>query len=188
VSERICYEFYKKTDPPYRSHIFRYYCARGFVEQGWKVLDLGCGCGKGAEVLGEIAGAVLGVDYDLGPIEHANKEHSAASVKFCCCRAEDFTYPSPAEMTVMIEALEHFDEPEEILKKVKKNTLHRIFITIPLGETTKTNPHHKSDWTVQKLVNLMKDDDWYVIDSAIQGNRYFISCWQRREDGTAGGD
>ena len=43
MSGHICWEAHERTGNMYRGHAFRYYVARGFVEKGWKVLDLGCG-------------------------------------------------------------------------------------------------------------------------------------------------
>lgn len=182
MSERICYEFYKPTDLRYRSHAFRYYCARGFVEKGWKVLDLGCGCGFGCELLSEVAGAVIGVDYAQGPIEHAKKEHSNSRVRFFRCSAENFQFPSPADMTVLIESLEHFKDPIGVLNKVKVNTKHRIFVTIPLGSNEK-NPHHMIHFpSAQSFTELMKDSRWYMVQGVFQKTypgEYLITCWER---------
>ena len=181
MTQRICYEYYKPTDPQYRTHVFRYYCARGFIEKGWKVLDLGCGCGFGCELFSEVAGSVLGVDIDPQPLDHAREVHSVASVNFFCCAAEDFEYPSAADMTVMIEALEHFDDPEKVMRKVLENTTHRVFVTVPIKPTVGINPSHKTDWTVNSLNTFILglSNDWQIIHGAVQDNLYYMSCWQR---------
>ena len=179
--ERIYYDNYKPTDPVYRTHTFRYYCARGFVEKGWRVLDLGCGCGFGSEILGKVAAAVLGIDVHQATTEHAKKAHSVNGVSFFCSSAEEFKYPGPADMTVMIEALEHFDDPEGVLLKVMENTKHRIFVTIPIIKTVGVNPHHKTDWTFQGFNDLMirlGKRNWQIIHYAIQDKTYYMSCWQ----------
>ena len=183
MGERICYEFYKPTDLMYRSHVFRYYCARGFVEKGWKVLDLGCGCGFGCELISGIAGAIIGLDHDQGAIDHAKDCHASSFVQFVRGRAEDFEFPSPADMTIMIESLEHFQEPEEVLKRVRENTLHRIFISVPLGITTDINPHHVTNFAnPAKLGQMMEDPDWYLIHNAFQKTytgEHLMMCWER---------
>jgi len=138
----------------------------------------------GAELLGAVAGSILGVDLDEGAIDHAKVTHASANIRFCRVAAEEFIYPSPADMTVIIEALEHFENPEEILRNVRENTLYRIFISVPLGKTTDKNPFHKTDFVnPDKLGLMMQDEEWYLIHNAFQKmypGEHLMMVWERR--------
>ena len=156
-------------DESTRSHLSRYYMARGFVKPMWTVKDVACGCGYGSEILAEVAGHVVGMDFNERVIEHANESHKGANVEFL---VEDFDMVSEirvSDMSVSIETIEHVRDPKKFADLLKTSTRKLIFISTPLIPTIHKEPLHRTDFSRHSLRELFVDESWGVFDCFGQG-------------------
>jgi ubiquinone/menaquinone biosynthesis C-methylase UbiE len=162
-------------DPTYRSHTFRYYWARGFIEEGWNVVDSACGTGYGTEILARRAKHVTGFDRNAGCIMTAMRDHNLANISFIQHDLDNIeNYNINPEAWVTIETIEHLQDPAKYAEMVRRKTKHRIILTCPIGKTTDTNPHHLHDIEIQDLHNWFAVDGWFMHHYAMQGNQYIL--------------
>jgi SAM-dependent methyltransferase len=96
-------------------HYHRYLFALGFCK-GKEVLDIACGEGYGAALLGTVASSVLGVDHEEETVFHAERNYASENVTFAIGRATSFPISSEAvDVVVCFETLEHVDDHDRVL-------------------------------------------------------------------------
>jgi 2-polyprenyl-3-methyl-5-hydroxy-6-metoxy-1,4-benzoquinol methylase len=127
---------------------------------GSSVLDVGCGCGDISLELALGGYDVVGIDLEPVRIENANalaRKYGKAEL-FFCKRFQDFKSSEKFDAVLMGEVLEHFNNPVDVLIKVKKvlSPGGIVIITTPnmpglhnrlkfgfLGVFPDNNPEHK---------------------------------------------
>ncbi len=102
-----------------------------------RVLDVGCGNGKKAQLLGELGINVLGIDLDEHEIQKARTSNRCDHVQFACKTLEDI-HEQFSGIT-LIEVLEHIDDPSNFLKEIFRVCEDNGFfiMTIPNGYCVK---------------------------------------------------
>lgn len=63
-------------------HLFPYFYTRDMIEPGDCVLEVGCGDGYGAGILGQRAAEYVGVDLSADAVRHASARYGSATVRF----------------------------------------------------------------------------------------------------------
>ena len=166
-------------------HLWRYYNARGFIEQDDKVIDLGCGHGYGTEILSRsLAEQVTGYDYDKIVLENkAKKLYQNDKVTFFFKDFEKEDIPK-CDYLVCIEVLEHINDPKSLIQKMKDSARRIIFVSIPLTPRDGANKFHKHDFTAEKVQSLFRDDEWETLKwSNLGGNNglflFYSKVWQK---------
>jgi SAM-dependent methyltransferase len=162
-----------------RFHRFRYHLAKGFVDVGDNVLDLGCGTGYGTEILSEVALHVLGVDLEPSNIACCRDKHSRDNTDFICEDLEKWNIPK-CDVAVQFENLEHLYDPKAFVKKLKKKVKKFIIMSVPFGaehlievngdiQADKDSTHHSVFDTPNKVRELFIDKHWQEYWSIIDG-------------------
>lgn len=115
------------------------------------ILDVGCGVGW---VSRQLPG-VVGVDYSPKRIEEARR-HSAG--EFHCADIFEWLTACDREFgtTVMVEVLEHVDDPVRLVELARRVTSGDILATVPLDIADETHLH---DWKTIAEVEGIFDPD-----------------------------
>lgn len=101
-------------------HFHRYLLALAFC-QDKEVLDVACGEGYGAALIGQVASRVTGVDSARDAIDHCNRHYASETVEFRL--GEAIALPlddSSVDVVVSFETVEHFAEHEEFITEVER--------------------------------------------------------------------
>lgn len=165
---------------PARSHLFRYYAARGYIDYGDVVVDAACGAGYGVELFSQIASKAIGMDRDDEAIAYAMQHHKKPNNYFIQANFDQIeTFPQ-CDVTTTIESIEHLRYPAAFASKIKNATRKRIFLTTPIIPTKHEDPTHLQDFTEQQIIDMFVDDNWGCIDSAKQGPYIQISFYRKK--------
>lgn len=135
-----------------RVHELRYFWAcreLSFLKPGAKVVDLGCGCGYGTEMLGIAGYDAYGVDRDPAAIAYAKVRYSSLA-SFDCLDLE--TWDAPSEAAVCFDVLEHLDDPEALVKRLNRPLL----VSVPANDPPSHNPFHKQQFDHRSLYELLR--------------------------------
>lgn len=97
-----------------------------------EILDLGCGGGLTSEPLSRLGGKVTGIDFVKKNIEIAKKHAKISDLKIDYIHEdlETMFLKKKYDVILILEVLEHLDDWESILKKIKKNLKPRGKIII----------------------------------------------------------
>lgn len=85
---------------------------------GFKVLEVGCGCGYSADYLSGVYAEYTGVDYAKRLIEYARKFNSRENVRFEAVNINDFDPYERMDVVFMIGVLHHADEYEKCFERI----------------------------------------------------------------------
>lgn len=91
------------------------------TKETYKVLDIGCGCGKQSYALSSKVASVIGIDLQQFMIDHAKTKFSNENVTYLC---EDFMTSELIEdsfdIIICQNVMFHIKDKESFLKKVLK--------------------------------------------------------------------
>jgi len=116
-----------KEEPPsggrWRHLIFiRCFIAYKFIEHlvaGTRVLDAGCGYGRGTDLLANKAGSVVGLDISIMEISYAKKRFKHDDLNFLWGDVLKLPFKDEAfDAIVSFQVIEHLREPEEYLSEI----------------------------------------------------------------------
>ena len=95
------------------------------------MLDVGCAIGDGCELLKENfpKSMIAGIDYSNIGIEKAKLKSNDIDYKVVDIEKDDIQ--KKYDYIIMIETLEHFDNPFLIIQKILKNIKKSIIIMTP---------------------------------------------------------
>lgn len=156
-------------------HVHRYLFAVEYVKDK-VVLDIACGEGYGADILGRVATRVYGVDIDKSVIEHASSNYPAENLEFKTgdCKnipLEDAT----VDVIISFETIEHHDYHEEMLSEFKRVMKDGGILIISSPDkleysdlTGNSNPYHVKELYRAEFETLL---DNYFSHHEILGQR-----------------
>lgn len=135
-------------------HWHRYLLARELA-RGLDVLDVACGEGYGAALLGQTARAVVGVDISPVAIAHARSSYVRENLRFVEGDALKLPIPDASiDAIVSFETLEHFAEHDRFLGEAKRVLRPGGFLLISTPDRDNysaasgpANPYHKRELT-----------------------------------------
>jgi len=84
---------------------------------GLRVLDMACGEGYGSNVLAGAAASVVGVEANPEAHEHARLRYRRENLHFERALLE--TFAQPADAVVLLQTIEHLQEPERVLAHLR---------------------------------------------------------------------
>lgn len=145
--------------------------ARGLLDEGSSVLDVGCYDGS---FLARLPDHVqkLGVDIDAPAIERGRLKHSKSGIRFIHGDFEHFQFSgSPPAAITMFHVLEHLPRPVEVLKKLRSiaSPATKLIVEVPILENGKTNDingffsvQHMTHFTRSSLESCLSLGGWNI--------------------------
>lgn len=149
-----------------RKHVGRYAWAGGLINPSSQVLDVGCGCGYGAEVLN--VADYTGIDYSLAVIEYA-REYYGDDGRFEVGDATEIS--GSFDCIVAFEVLEHISNHAKAIKSWYDalNPGGFLLVSIPLmGRKAATHPFHVKDWAGDELKEFLDAAGFDVLEIVAQ--------------------
>lgn len=99
-------------------HLGRYLQAAGYLEPGWSVLDLACGCGYGSLILANHARKIVAVDRSPDAVVWAKTYFHKPNIQWFQSDWKDFEYGETFDAVVCLETVEHVKDDRGLLKKL----------------------------------------------------------------------
>jgi SAM-dependent methyltransferase len=163
-------------------HWHRYAFARRFAH-GRRVLDVACGEGYGAALLGAVAASVVGVDIDIATIENARSTYGDGTrVRFVAASGTSLPLSSGSfEVIVSFETIEHLDAAEQpgMLAEFAR-------VLSPEGVLVISSPNKRLYSDARGYVNpfhlheLYRDDLARLLGQHFPAQRWYhqrLACW-----------
>lgn len=146
--------------------------ARGLLEPGAEVLDIGCYDGR---FLAELPPSLrrVGLDIDEAAIERGRALHGEHAIEFVLGDFETFAYAGAPDTMTMFHVLEHLPNPVGALRKLR-SIAHpgcRLVVEVPILEHGLTNdvngffsPQHMTHFSRRSLANCLRRAGWTPLD------------------------
>lgn len=163
-------------------HWHRYAFARRFAH-GKRVLDVACGEGYGAALLGTVAASVVGADIDIGTIEHARSSYGDGTrVRFVAASGTSLPLPNASfDVVVSFETIEHLNAAEQpgMLAEFAR-------VLSPEGVLVISSPNKRLYSDARAYVNpfhlheLYRDDLARLLGQHFPAQRWYhqrLACW-----------
>jgi 2-polyprenyl-3-methyl-5-hydroxy-6-metoxy-1,4-benzoquinol methylase len=101
------------------------------INEGDRVLDIGCGNGALTYDLSKKAKEVVGIDINRQSIETAKKKYSALNIKYIVGDATEYNFNGRFDVIVLSNVLEHIKNRVEFLKRIGVLAA-KILIRVPM--------------------------------------------------------
>jgi SAM-dependent methyltransferase len=128
-----------------------------------EVIDMACGEGYGSDVLARAAASVVGVDANPDAHEHARRRYRRENLRFVRDLVGSFS--EPADVVVLLQTIEHLDEPQAALEHFRAIVGERgvVFISTPnvltlapKGAERSDNPWHVLEYRAGEFERLCR--------------------------------
>jgi 2-polyprenyl-3-methyl-5-hydroxy-6-metoxy-1,4-benzoquinol methylase len=138
-------------------HLQRYIFALLHSEKDTTCLDLGCGSGYGAFLMGLQCKNVLGVDKDPEAIEYARNHFNQGHVGFI--EKDMLPIIHDYDIITCFEVIEHLTEAQGVylLKSIMNHGKH-FFISTPYDARLGERIYHKSQWEYADFMRIAGDE------------------------------
>lgn len=145
-----------------RQHLARYHWAKKFC-RGKRVLDFGCGCGAGAEIMGEPALVAEGWDIDSEAVKYAWNNHKRENVVFATDEGD--AWKPHFDLAVCFEVIEHVDDTgaHNIMERLQDSLVDGGLLLLSTPNRARGNrpqipiadPWHMREYNEQELRELV---------------------------------
>jgi SAM-dependent methyltransferase len=124
---------------------------------GRRVVDLACGEGYGAALLGRTAASVVGVDANLDAFEHARARYTGDGVAFERNMVE--VWEGDVDCVVFLQTIEHVPAPDGLMAHVRDLigpagvayvSTPNVLTLAPKGQERSGNPWHVHEYRPQE--------------------------------------
>lgn len=115
------------------------------------VLDLGCGLGEMANLLGDRE--YLGIDFSPVAIQYARESTRNPNARFQLVDFRDGLLCRQFDTVLLLEVLEHVDDPAAIVELAQRYARKRVIATVPID--IPDSAHIKPQWNKADLVALL---------------------------------
>ncbi len=126
------------------------------------VIDIGCGNGSIAKMLGKLGADILGIDLDEHEIKNASESNPYENVRFACLNVNEISERKFSGV-VLTEVLEHIENPLDFLQTIYElcESDGFLILTVPNGYSIKeiiTRIIHRSSTHILPIAKFVK---WY---------------------------
>lgn len=118
-------------------HLTRYYFAGNVLKDAVTVLDAGCGCGYGSDILSKYTPKVTGIDRGQEAIEEARRRFSGPT--FLLSSIEEFW--TQFDAVVAFEVLEHLDDLDAGFRLLDMLATKVFIFSVPYKQSPDSNGH-----------------------------------------------
>ena len=155
-------------------HLIRYITAVKFLDGKRLVLDAGCGCGYGSELLALNSPKVVAIDNSAEAIKHSEKFHHRSNINYVLGDLEstDLSKLGQFDLVTFFEVLEHLHKPEAALQNLREiiNPDGTLLLSTPnLKCSPGGNPYHVREYTSKELEELLIQNGFKVEQILSQG-------------------
>lgn len=166
MSEKLDAIEWTRLSLPFEVTLGKYIIRKTFeLAQGPKVLDVACGNGSLTKLMADHYPIVVGVDGSKEKIKMARR--NAPEVKFYVSMFEDFNIDKRFDSIVMINVLEHVENPVVFLKKAKS-------LLNQGGEVVAFVPNALSlNRRIGKIMGIIEDHYELSVNDLAVGHRRF---------------
>ena len=152
-----------------RDHRARYMFASKLINPGDNVLDACCGVGYGSKILSNINGVrVTSFDSSETALMKARTYYQADNINYLLIDYKLFNTGPVFNKVVCLEAIEHVDEPEDLLRILHKSIISggSLIISSPnqtiIPYSKQRFPFHTRHWTSGEFDKLLSDSGFLV--------------------------
>lgn len=90
----------------------------------------------------------------------------------------------PVDLFISSETIEHLDDPDTVLAKIRRKT-DRLILSTPDGETNDQNPEHVWGWDAEAVEQMLRDAGFHpdihtTVDTRPWGGVYSFQIWACR--------
>lgn len=144
------------------SHLARYKFALNFIDPKDKVLDLPCGSGYGSEVMSAKGKEVIGIDIDVGAIQHAKELFKNNKTEFFIGNAENLQNIFPAneifDIIASFEGIEHLDNQNSSLQEMKRLLKKEGLLIISTPRKPHGSPYHTIEFSLEEFKTFLSQE------------------------------
>lgn len=159
ASERLAQDDIASGDLLAVSHLHRYELVRELARDA-RVVDLCCGVGYCAPILGEVARSIVGVDISADAIDEARERHGDAAT-FVVSDAREFVDrldPGDVEIVVCFEGVEHVPDATGLADALARLVRHGVKLVVSLPNSAgfeEENDFHTVDFGYEEAKELL---------------------------------
>ncbi|MEQ9403275.1 MAG: class I SAM-dependent methyltransferase [Cyclobacteriaceae bacterium] len=170
------------SDNPIHQRLLKaYYAAKPFIKGD--LLELGCGEGRGVELLAPLASSYTGIDKISAVVETLSSKYPDYS--FSDGVFPPFPYPDESfDAIVTFQVIEHVKKDDEFVKEISR-VLKKggcALITTPnIKMTLSRNPWHEREYTATQLEDLCKKYFTDVEMKGIAGNEKVMAYYEQNK-------
>lgn len=161
----------------YRSHLR--FMADNII--GNSVLDLGCGMGLLADMIGNRN--YIGVDFSNFCIRYAIENCSNPNALFYKSKIEDVELNQCYDTVVLSEILEHVDKPEEIVAIALKCCSVAVIGSVPIAMPMEC--HVTPNWTAEDIFTLFDAEPAILLQGCSNTHWHFVYHISREQKASA---
>lgn len=120
TGERLVPDKVSANDDIFIEHLTRYIFSRDYVRNKI-VLDAGCGCGYGLNLLAPMISEGVGVDISKGAIAYSQSNFNSPNVKYSVMDCCQLTFPDQYfNAVVSFEFIEHIEDHDTFLRGITR--------------------------------------------------------------------
>lgn len=156
-----------------------YYQAKPYITGD--LLELGCGEGRGVELLAPLASSYLGIDKIKSVVEKLSQSYP--NYTFMDGVFPPFPFPDNSFDTIVtFQVIEHVRDDHGFIKEIQRvlKPGGKALITTPnIKMTLSRNPWHEREYTADELINLCKKYFDDVEMKGVAGNEKVLEYHER---------
>ncbi|MFY0593619.1 class I SAM-dependent methyltransferase [Roseivirga sp.] len=171
------------SDNPIHQRLLQaYYLAKPYIKGS--LLELGCGEGRGVELLAPLAGEYVALDKISSVIEALKAKHAGLDFRQAVFPPFDGIDDNSFDTIVSFQVIEHVKADGDFLSeihRVLKPGGKAILTTPNIKKTLTRNPWHVREYTAQELTDLAKKYFDNVIMKGVGGNKKVMTYYEQNK-------
>jgi 2-polyprenyl-3-methyl-5-hydroxy-6-metoxy-1,4-benzoquinol methylase len=145
-----------------KTHVDRYMEVTKYTNEK-KVLDLGCGCGYGSNLISLNAKSVDAIDNCREAIEYAKENWNNDNIKYINSDVIKINKNKKYDVVVALEIIEHIKDYILLLNKLASITKEKIIISVPHStQPISVSKWHFKHFQIGELNNILEGLDFTI--------------------------